>query len=76
MYLGYFVGAAVCCMAFLLADATSRAVLFDRDFFSINCHMHTEAADFLGGLRPTRKQHSTEDEVSAHYANMDTVVVK
>ena len=30
--------------------------LLQRRMFSINCHMHTEAADFLGGLRPVRKQ--------------------
>ena len=32
------------------------ARLLQKDLFSINCHMHTEAADFLGGLRPVRKQ--------------------
>ena len=25
----------------------------------INCHQHTETADFLGGLRPVRSQHGT-----------------
>ena len=32
------------------------ACLLQRHLFSINCHLHTEAADFLGGLRPVRKK--------------------
>lgn len=28
--------------------------LSKRKLYSVNCHMHTEAADFLGGLRPVR----------------------
>ena len=32
------------------------AQLLQNKLFSINCHMHTEATDFLGGLRPVRKQ--------------------
>lgn len=32
------------------------ACLLRRQLFTINCHLHTEAADFLGGLRPVRKQ--------------------
>ena len=36
------------------------ASLLGRDLSSINCHMHTEAADFLGGLRPVRTRTSTD----------------
>ncbi|MCG8621627.1 MAG: hypothetical protein MJE68_06450, partial [Proteobacteria bacterium] len=32
------------------------ACLLQKKLFLINCHMHTEAADFLGGLRPTRQK--------------------
>ena len=41
--------------------------MLNRELYIINCHMHTEAADFLGGLRPVRNRsgdHSSE-EVSA-----------
>lgn len=30
------------------------SVVCDKYLHSVNCHMHTEAADFLGGLRPVR----------------------
>ena len=36
------------------------AALLGRKLLSINCHMHTEAADFLGGLKPTRNRSSTD----------------
>ena len=36
------------------------AVLLKRKLFSINCHMHTEAADFLGGLRPVRNRNQDD----------------
>ena len=26
-----------------------------KTLLTINCHMHTEASDFLGGLRPIRR---------------------
>ena len=39
------------------------ACLLQKKLFLINCHMHTEAADFLGGLRPTRKK---SEEVGGH----------
>ena len=26
----------------------------DQTLYSVNCHLHTEASDFLGGLRPVR----------------------
>lgn len=32
-----------------------------QDLFTVNCHMHTEGADFLGGLRPVRS-HADDDD--------------
>ncbi|KAK8720293.1 hypothetical protein OTU49_013436 [Cherax quadricarinatus] len=32
-----------------------------QDLYTVNCHMHTEGADFLGGLRPVRS-HTIEDD--------------
>ncbi|XP_045137299.1 midasin-like isoform X1 [Portunus trituberculatus] len=32
-----------------------------QDLHTVNCHMHSEGADFLGGLRPVRS-HSDEDD--------------
>ena len=32
----------------LLSSIESKAL------YSVNCHMHTESSDFLGGLRPVR----------------------
>ncbi|XP_075981449.1 midasin [Anticarsia gemmatalis] len=31
------------------------AALKNRQLLSVNCHMHTESSDFLGGLRPVRQ---------------------
>lgn len=30
------------------------AALAGQKFFSVNCHLHMETSDFLGGLRPIR----------------------
>ncbi len=30
--------------------------ILGRQLYIVNCHMHTEAADFLGGLRPVRNR--------------------
>ena len=30
------------------------ALLLQRPLHIVNCHQHTETADFLGGLRPAR----------------------
>lgn len=30
------------------------AEIFGKKLRSVNCHMHSESADFLGGLRPVR----------------------
>ncbi|XP_035663677.1 midasin-like [Branchiostoma floridae] len=37
------------------------AVLSEQKLLGVNCHMHTETADFLGGLRPVRHRSSEED---------------
>lgn len=33
------------------------AALAGHRFFSVNCHLHMETSDFLGGLRPVRHTH-------------------
>ncbi|PIK42632.1 hypothetical protein BSL78_20512 [Apostichopus japonicus] len=35
--------------------------LASKQLFSVNCHLHTETSDFLGGLRPVRS-HEAEDD--------------
>ncbi|KAM6915471.1 midasin [Xenentodon cancila] len=36
------------------------AALSGQKFFSVNCHLHMETSDFLGGLRPVRHTHQTD----------------
>ncbi|XP_022106859.1 midasin-like [Acanthaster planci] len=36
-----------------------HSALTNQKLYSVNCHLHTETSDFLGGLRPVR-QHSSE----------------
>ncbi|XP_055890090.1 midasin-like isoform X2 [Biomphalaria glabrata] len=36
------------------------AAMQGKKLYSINCHMHTESADFLGGLRPVRSRENSE----------------
>lgn len=31
------------------------AAIHHQSLFTVNCHMHTESSDFLGGLRPIRE---------------------
>lgn len=38
--------------------------LMDKKLFTVNCHMYTEASDFLGGLRPARRRGDMVEEVS------------
>lgn len=33
-----------------------------QELFIVNCHMHTEGADFLGGLRPIRNRSEINDD--------------
>ncbi|XP_028997386.1 midasin [Betta splendens] len=37
------------------------AALTGQKFFAVNCHLHMETSDFLGGLRPVRHQTNGED---------------
>ncbi|KAL2081973.1 hypothetical protein ACEWY4_021791 [Coilia grayii] len=37
------------------------AALASQRFFSVNCHLHMETSDFLGGLRPIRHAGTHED---------------
>jgi midasin len=34
------------------------AAIRQQALYTVNCHMHTESSDFLGGLRPVR-DHAT-----------------
>jgi hypothetical protein len=34
------------------------AAIHRQSLFTVNCHMHTESSDFLGGLRPVREHTS------------------
>ncbi|KAJ8270795.1 hypothetical protein GJAV_G00119370 [Gymnothorax javanicus] len=36
------------------------AALAEQSFFSVNCHLHMETSDFLGGLRPVRHRGAEE----------------
>ncbi|KAK7492084.1 hypothetical protein BaRGS_00016748 [Batillaria attramentaria] len=37
------------------------AAMKKKNLHSVNCHLHTESADFLGGLRPVRSHQIDED---------------
>lgn len=39
------------------------AAMLKQKLFTINCHMHTEGADFLGGLRPVRDRSGNDDRL-------------
>ncbi|XP_048350337.1 midasin isoform X2 [Sphaerodactylus townsendi] len=41
------------------------AALANQKLYSVNCHLHMETSDFLGGLRPIR-QRSNDEEDSDH----------
>ncbi|XP_028296182.1 midasin isoform X2 [Gouania willdenowi] len=43
------------------------AALVGQKFFSVNCHLHMETSDFLGGLRPVRHQTDGEDSRLFHW---------
>ncbi|XP_041350636.1 midasin-like [Gigantopelta aegis] len=38
------------------------AAINQHQLYSVNCHLHTESADFLGGLRPVRDHADNESE--------------
>ena len=35
------------------------AALQKKKLYAVNCHLHTETSDFLGGLRPARREKNT-----------------
>ncbi|CAL1290109.1 unnamed protein product [Larinioides sclopetarius] len=39
------------------------AQIFGKKLYSVNCHMHSESADFLGGLRPVRDAKERETKL-------------
>ncbi|XP_071447069.1 midasin [Hetaerina americana] len=43
---------------------------------SVNCHMHTEGADFLGGLRPVRDKKPVNDSTTRLFEWVDGPLVK
>ncbi|GIZ03540.1 midasin [Caerostris extrusa] len=45
------------------------AQIFGKKMYSVNCHMHSESSDFLGGLRPVRDA-AKKEEFSAHNTNL------
>ncbi|NXX88474.1 MDN1 protein, partial [Centropus bengalensis] len=38
------------------------AALTNRKLYSVNCHLHMETSDFLGGLRPVRQRSKDQEE--------------
>ncbi|XP_078798874.1 midasin isoform X2 [Oryzias latipes] len=40
------------------------AALAGQTLYSVNCHLHMETSDFLGGLRPVRHSHQTDADDS------------
>ena len=55
----------VCLLSFRCGKTTICqlfASLWNQMLFAVNCHMHSESADFLGGLRPVRHR-SQEEQV-------------
>ncbi|KAG8524470.1 Midasin, partial [Galemys pyrenaicus] len=39
------------------------AALANQKLFSVNCHLHMETSDFLGGLRPVRQKTKDKEEI-------------
>ena len=39
------------------------AKLLKSELSIVNCHLHSEAADFLGGLRPIRNRNENNEQV-------------
>ncbi|KAL1494716.1 hypothetical protein ABEB36_010268 [Hypothenemus hampei] len=44
------------------------AKIFDQNLVTVNCHMHTESSDFIGGLRPVR-DHSVNSKSLFEWVN-------
>ncbi|KAG8124032.1 hypothetical protein E2320_019500 [Naja naja] len=41
------------------------AAIANQKLYSVNCHLHMETSDFLGGLRPVRQHSKDKDEVDS-----------
>ncbi|XP_034264874.1 midasin [Pantherophis guttatus] len=41
------------------------AAIANQKLYSVNCHLHMETSDFLGGLRPVRQHSKDKDEVNS-----------
>ncbi|XP_062836825.1 midasin isoform X1 [Anolis carolinensis] len=41
------------------------AALANQKLFSVNCHLHMETSDFLGGLRPVRQRSKEKEELDS-----------
>ncbi|XP_013912735.1 PREDICTED: midasin-like, partial [Thamnophis sirtalis] len=41
------------------------AAVANQKLYSVNCHLHMETSDFLGGLRPVRQHSKDKDEVDS-----------
>lgn len=48
------------------------ARMHGRRLYSVNCHMHSEAADFIGGLRPYRGRTSTDELSKENYTETES----
>ena len=43
--------------------AQAYAELRGLEFYSVNCHQHTESSDFIGSLRPVRGKQNVKVEI-------------
>ncbi|XP_064213116.1 midasin isoform X2 [Tribolium castaneum] len=50
------------------------AELNQQELISVNCHMHTESSDFIGGLRPVRDH--VDDDVNKLFEWVDGPLIK
>ncbi|EQC37386.1 hypothetical protein SDRG_04990 [Saprolegnia diclina VS20] len=50
------------------------SLLFDQTLHILNCHQHTETADFLGSLRPVRAKEQVLRQLTAALAQLDAHV--
>lgn len=52
------------------------AHLKNKSLHIVNCHMHTESSDFLGNLRPVRKQENSEEKNQKLFEWVDGPLIK
>ncbi|KDR17835.1 Midasin, partial [Zootermopsis nevadensis] len=51
------------------------ASIYQQSLYTVNCHMHTESSDFLGGLRPVR-DHSSDVECTKLFEWIDGPLIE